>query len=196
MLEIDKINTFYSEFHALKDVSITVGDGELIAVFGPNGHGKSTLLKTLCGLLSPASGSVKFDGKEITKLPSEKIVEMGIVYIAEERHLFPEMTVLENLKLGAYPRHARREEKENLEYTFHLFPRLKEFRNRLASTLSGGEARMVAIGRGLMSSAKFLAADEPSVGLAPNLRAEVFQKLKEINMSLKIVIQNNRVFMI
>ena len=194
MLEIDKINTFYGEFHALKDVSITVKDGELVALFGPNGHGKSTLLKTLCGLLSPASGSIKFNGTEITKLSTEKIVEMGIVYIAEERHLFPDMTVLENLKLGAYPHHARREEKRNLEYVFHMFPRLKKFTKRRASTLSGGEARMVAIGRGLMSSAKFLAADEPSFGLAPNLRAEVFQKIREINrergISILLVEQN------
>ena len=194
MLEVNKINTFWGEFHSVKDVSITVGDGEFVALFGPNGHGKSTLLKTLCGLLSPTSGTVKFNGVEITKLPSEKIVEMGMVYIAEERHLFNDMTVLENLKLGAYPRHARREEKENLEYVFHLFPKLKEFVKRPASTLSGGEARMVAIGRGLMSSAKFVAVDEPSFGLAPNLRAEVFQKFGEINrergISILLVEQN------
>lgn len=194
MLEIDKINSFYGEFHSLKDVSITVKDGEFVALFGPNGHGKSTLLKTLCGLLSPTSGSIKFNGVEMTRLPTETIVEMGIVYIAEERHLFTDMTVLENLKLGAYPRHARRDEKKNLEYVFHLFPKLKEFEKRPASTLSGGEARMVAIGRGLMSSAKFVAADEPSFGLAPNLRAEVFQKIKEINrergISILLVEQN------
>ena len=195
MLEIDKINTFYNgDFHVLKDISITVNDGELVALFGPNGHGKSTLLKTLCGLLSPASGSIKFNGTEITGLESEKIVGMGIVYIAEERHLFPDMTVLENLKLGAYPRHARGEEKENLEYVLHLFPRLKEFRNRMAATLSGGEARMVAIGRGLMSSAKFLAIDEPSFGLAPLLRTDVFQKIREISkekgISILLVEQN------
>ncbi|MFC1992091.1 ABC transporter ATP-binding protein [Chloroflexota bacterium] len=186
MLEIDKINTFYGKFHSLKDISITVNDGEFVAIFGANGHGKSTLLKTLCGLLSPASGSIKFNGVEITKLPTEKIVDMGIVYIAEERHLFTDMTVLENLKLGAYPRHARRDEKKNLEYVFHLFPKLKEYEKRPALTLSGGEARMVAIGRGLMSSAKFLAADEPSFGLAPNLRVEVFQKIKEINQEIGI----------
>jgi branched-chain amino acid transport system ATP-binding protein len=182
MLEIDRINTYYNqEVHVLKDISINVGDGEFVALFGPNGHGKSTLLKTLCGLLRPASGSIKFNGVEIAGLQSEKIVEMGIVYIAEERHLFPHMTVLENLKLGAYPRHARRQEKENLEYVFHLFPKLKEFVKRLALTLSGGEARMVAIGRGLMSSAKFLAIDEPSFGLAPIVRHDVFQRISEIS---------------
>jgi len=183
MLEVDKINTFYGEFQALKEISLRVDDGELVVVFGPNGHGKSTLLKTICGLLTPASGSVKFDGKEITRLPSQKIVEMGIVYIAEERHLFPDMTVLQNLKLGAYSPNARPKEAENLEYVFQLFPKLKGFTKRQASTLSGGEGRMLAIGRGLMSNAKFLAIDEPSFGLAPHLRIDVFEKISEIKES-------------
>ena len=183
MLEVDKISTFYGEFQALKEVSIKVNDGELVVVFGPNGHGKSTLLKTICGLLTPASGSVKYDGKEINNLTSQKIVEMGIVCIAEERHLFPQMTVLENLKLGAYNPNARPKEAENLDYVFQLFPKLKEWRKRLAQTLSGGEGRMLAIGRGLMSDAKFLAIDEPSFGLAPHLRIDVFKKISEINKS-------------
>lgn len=183
MLEVNKIDTFYGEFQALKEVSLTVNDGEFVAVFGPNGHGKSTLLKTICGLLRPASGYVKFDGKETNKLPTEKIVEMGLVYVAEARNLFPQMTVLENLKLGAYNRIARAKQDKSLDFVFQLFPRLKEWRNRAASTLSGGEARMLAIGRGLMSSAKLLALDEPSFGLAPNLRAGMFQTISEINKS-------------
>jgi branched-chain amino acid transport system ATP-binding protein len=183
MLEVDKIDTFYGEFQVLKKVSLKVSDGELIVVFGPNGHGKSTLLKTICGLLAPASGSIRFDGKEISTLPSQKIVEMGIVYIAEEGHLFPNMTVLENLKMGAYTPGARPKEAQNLERVFHLFPKLKEFRKRQASTLSGGEGRMLAIGRGLMSNAKFLAIDEPSIGLAPHLRNDVFKTIREINQS-------------
>jgi branched-chain amino acid transport system ATP-binding protein len=193
MLEVDKINTFYGEFQALKEVSINVGDGELVVVFGPNGHGKSTLLKTICGLLTPTSGSIKFNGEQINGLPTEKIVGMGLVYIPEERHLFPEMTVLENLKLGAYSRNAQPKATENLDYVFQLFPKLKAWSDRRASTLSGGEARMLAIGRGLMSNAKFLAVDEPSFGLAPNLTNDLFNKIKEIKesgISVLLVEQN------
>lgn len=181
MLEVDRIDTYYGEFQALKEVSLNVKEGELVVVFGPNGHGKSTLLKTICGLLTPASGYVKFDGEQINGMPTEKIVGMGMVYIAEDRHLFPDMTVLENLKLGAYTPHARPEEAENLDYVFQLFPRLKDWRERNASTLSGGEARMLAIGRGLMSEARFLAIDEPSLGLAPMVRRDVLRTIKEIN---------------
>ena len=181
MLSVDKINSFYGEFRVLYDVSLQVNDGELIVVFGPNGHGKSTLLKTICGLHHPVSGSISFDGKEITGLPTLKLVEMGVVYIAEDRHLFPQMTVLENLKLGAYNTNARSKEAESLDYVLKLFPRLTERMDKQAQTLSGGEARMLAIGRGLMSNAKFLAIDEPSLGLAPNLRAEVFKKISDIN---------------
>jgi len=162
MLSVNEINSFYGEFRVLYDVSLQVNDGELIVVFGPNGHGKSTLLKTICGLHPPASGSVKFDGNETTGLPALKLVEMGIVYIAEDRHLFPQMTVLENLKLGAYNTNARSKEAESLDYVLELFPRLKERMKKQAQTLSGGEARMLAIGRGLMSNAKFLAIDEIS----------------------------------
>lgn len=181
MLEVNRIDTYYGEFQALKEVSLNVKEGELVVVFGPNGHGKSTLLKTICGLLTPASGYVKFGGEQINRMPTEKIVGMGLVYIAEDRNLFPDMTVLENLKLGAYNPHARPKEAENLDYVFQLFPRLKDWRKRNASTLSGGEARMLAIGRGLMSAARFLAIDEPSFGLAPHLRTDVLEKIGEIN---------------
>ncbi len=183
MLEINKLNSFYGEFQVIHDVSLRVDDGEFVVAFGPNGHGKSTLLKTICGLCPAASGSIRFDGEEITRLPSLKLVEMGIVYIAEDRHLFPQMTVLENLKLGAYNTNARAKEAESLDYVFQLFPRLKERIRKQAQTLSGGEARMLAIGRGLMSNARFLAIDEPSLGLAPNLRVEVFKKISDINKS-------------
>jgi len=181
MLEVSKLNSFYGEFQVLHDISLQVGDGELVVVFGPNGHGKSTLLKTICGLHPTASGSVEFEGKDITNLGALKLVEMGLIYIAEDRHLFPQMTVLENLKLGAYNTQARPKEAENIEYVLELFPRLKERLNKTAETLSGGEARMLAVGRGLMSNAKLLAVDEPSLGLAPNLREEVFKKISDIN---------------
>jgi branched-chain amino acid transport system ATP-binding protein len=183
MLEVHQVSSFYGDFQALKEVSLKIEDGELVLLFGPNGHGKSTLLKTICGLINPSSGYIKFNESIINKLSTEEIVELGIVYIAEERHLFPEMTVLENLKLGAYNRNARKKESERLEYVFHLFPKLKAWNNKIASTLSGGEARMLSIGRGLMSAAKFLAIDEPSFGLAPNLRVDVFDKIAEINKS-------------
>lgn len=193
MLEVDQLNTFYGEFQALHDISLKIREGELVAVFGPNGHGKSTLLKTICGLLTPSSGTITFDGKQIHKLPPREIVEMGLVYIAEDRHLFPQMTVLENLRLGAYNHKARPKEAENLDYVFHLFPRLKEREKKLAQTLSGGEARMLAIGRGIMSNARFMTIDEPSLGLAPHLRYEVFEKIGEINkrgVSILLVEQN------
>lgn len=193
MLEIDRLSTFYDQFEALREVSLKVADGELVAVFGPNGHGKSTLLKTLCGLLVPSSGCIKYDGRRIDGFPTQRMVEMGIVYIPEDRYLFSDMTVRENLKLGAYNHNARQNEKANLDYVFELFPRLKDWKNRQASTLSGGEARMLAIARGLMSCPKFLAIDEPSVGLAPNLRADVFKKIEEIRtrgISILLVEQN------
>lgn len=193
MLEVDNVDTFYGQFQALREVSLKVGEGELVALFGPNGHGKSTLLKTICGLLTPKRGCVKLGGVRINGLATPAIIEMGLVYIAEARHLFPEMTVLENLRLGAYSRKARPYEGKNLQYVLELFPRLKERLHRLASTLSGGEARMLAIGRGLMSCAKILAIDEPSLGLAPNLTALVFEKIGEINrkgISVLLVEQN------
>lgn len=183
MIEARGVNTFYGEFQAIKNISLNVDKGELVAIMGPNGHGKSTLLKTICGLLAPQSGSVWFDGIDITGLPSFKVVNMGLIYVAEDRHLFPEMTVLENLKMGAYCKNARNLERKNLEYVFNLFPRLKERLNQLASTLSGGEARMLALGRGLMSNARLLAVDEPSLGLAPKIRMEVFDKIHEINQN-------------
>jgi branched-chain amino acid transport system ATP-binding protein len=138
------------------------------------------LLKTICGLQNPESGSIEYKGNKIDRLPVQKIVEMGLVYIAEDRHLFPDMSVTDNLMMGAYNKNARPREKENLDFVFQLFPKLKDLRKQVASSLSGGEARMLAIGRGLMSNAEFLAIDEPSLGLAPNLRIEVFKKIDEI----------------
>jgi branched-chain amino acid transport system ATP-binding protein len=188
MLEVRQIDSFYGELQVLRQVSVHVEAGEVVALFGPNGHGKSTLLKTISGLHPSAAGSVKFNGEELSKLPAHKIVERGLVYIPEERNLFPDMTVMENLKLGAYNQRARKTVRSNLEFVFHVFPRLAERRNQYCSTLSGGEARMVAIGRGLMSETSLLLVDEPSIGLSPGLRKSVFEAIAKINSERKITI--------
>jgi branched-chain amino acid transport system ATP-binding protein len=151
------------------------------------------VLKSICGLVEKVSGVIEYESESIIGLGSEKLVNQGITYIAENRELFPQMTVLENLKLGAYSRSARAFEKDNLEKVFDLFPRLRDRRSQLASTMSGGEARMLAIARGLMSNARFLAIDEPSLGLQPNLRDEVARIIREINdqgITLLVVEQN------
>lgn len=181
MLLVEQINCWYGDLQVLRDVSVKVEANELVVLLGLNGHGKSTLLKTVCGLVPASTGSIKFNGEEIRKMSTRKIVEMGLAYIPEEGYLFPQMTVIENLKMGAYLPLAWKNKERNFERVFQLFPRLKKREEQLVSTLSGGERQMLAIARGLMSGAKFLAMDEPSLGLAPALRLEVFKKLKEIN---------------
>ena len=181
MLNVNNLNAFYGEFHVLKDVALSVGEGQVVVMLGPNGHGKSTLLKAICGLAGNVNGEVIYKGQNIKGMATQKLVNMGITYIAENRELFPYMSVMENLKLGAYSRNARAKEKENLEKVFDLFPRLVSRTKQLANTMSGGEARMLAIARGLMSNADFLCIDEPSLGLQPNLRLEVFKTIREIN---------------
>jgi branched-chain amino acid transport system ATP-binding protein len=193
MLTVTDLNAYYGEFHVLEDVSLEVSKGDVVVMLGPNGHGKSTLLKAVCGLVERLTGSITYQGEEISGLPAEKLVTKGITYIAENRELFPDMTVLENLKLGAYSRNARPHEKENLERVFELFPRLVDRQDQLAATMSGGEARMLAIARGLMSNADFLCVDEPSLGLQPNLRLEIFSIITEINkqgVTILLVEQN------
>jgi branched-chain amino acid transport system ATP-binding protein len=193
MIKIKDLNAWYQDFHVLKNVSLTVEKGQVVVMLGPNGHGKSTVLKSICGLVEKVSGIIEYESESIVGLGSEKLVNMGITYIAENRELFPQMTVLENLKLGAYSRSARAFEKDNLEKVFDLFPRLRDRRSQLASTMSGGEARMLAIARGLMSNARFLAVDEPSLGLQPNLRDEVARIIRKINtqgITLLVVEQN------
>jgi branched-chain amino acid transport system ATP-binding protein len=180
VLQVEAVSAFYDEYQVLHDVSLSVGDGQLVALLGPNGHGKSSLLHTICGLLRPSAGTITIDGTIISGLPTHRLVELGVVLIPEERHLFPEMTVLENLRLGAVNPRARANEADNLAYVYDLFPKLRELGGRRASGLSGGEARMVAVGRGLMSDAKFLAIDEPSFGLAPNLRAQMLARIGEL----------------
>jgi branched-chain amino acid transport system ATP-binding protein len=193
MLKVDNLNAYYGQSHVLKDVSLSVDRGQVVVMLGPNGHGKSTLLKCVCGLIDHVEGQITYDRQEINGLATDKIVNLGLIYIAENRELFPYMSVLENLKLGAYSKNARAHEKENLEKVFGLFPRLAERKKQLASTMSGGEARMLAIARGLMSNADFLCVDEPSLGLQPNLRLEVFSIIREIanqGKTLLVVEQN------
>ncbi|BBO68558.1 ABC transporter ATP-binding protein [Desulfosarcina alkanivorans] len=193
MLKVADLNAYYGQFHVLKDVSIEVDKGSVAVMLGPNGHGKSTLLKAICGLAERVEGRISCNGREILGQPAESLVNQGVVYIAENRELFPDMTVIENLKLGAYSKNARPREKQNLERVFDLFPRLAERHHQLASTMSGGEARMLAIARGLMANADFLCVDEPSLGLQPNLRLEVFNIIQEINrqgMTILLVEQN------
>ncbi len=187
MLRVTNLNTYYGESHVLRDVSVSVNKGEVVVMMGPNGHGKSTLLKSICGLVDDKKGAIIYQNQNINGLATEKIVNMGLIYIAENRELFPYMTVLENLKLGAYSKNARAHEKENLAKVFDLFPRLVDRQKQLASTMSGGEARMLAVARGLMSNADFLCIDEPSLGLQPSLRHEVFATIKQINEQGKTV---------
>lgn len=181
MLEVERINVFYGDFHVLHDVSLSVAEGEMVAVIGANGHGKSTLLKTICGLMPARSGAIAFRGREIAGRSPPELIGEGLVYVAEDRRLFPDMTVLENLQLGAFRPEARRHEKRNLERVFDLYPRLAERRNQLCRTLSGGESQMVALGRGLMSNPTLLAIDEPSLGLAPNLTAQMLETIATLN---------------
>ena len=188
MLKITDLNAYYGQFHVLHDVSCEVREGEVVVMLGPNGHGKSTLLKAVCGLLDRVDGAITYKDRDITGWSTEQLVNQGVIYIAETRELFGDMTVLENLRLGAYARNARRMEKRNLARVFDLFPRLQERKKQLAATMSGGEARMLAIARGLMSNADFLCIDEPSLGLQPNLRTEVFHIVKEINRQGKTIL--------
>jgi len=192
-LDIQAVDSFYGELQVLRKASLKLHEGEVVALFGPNGHGKSTLLKAIAGLHPPVAGSIKYMGEDIAAMPSEKIVERGIAYIPEARNLFTDMSVLENLRLGAYNRKARAKVDENLDYVFALFPRLKERQHQIAATLSGGESRMLAVGRGLMSGASLLLIDEPSIGLSPIMKKTVFgaiEKIKsETDMTVLIVEQ-------
>lgn len=187
-LEVQEVDSFYGDLQVLRKVSLTVAEGEFVALLGPNGHGKSTLLKAIAGLHPPSLGSIRYRGTEIFGATAVEIVQMGLVYIPEERYLFPDMTVLENLNLGAYNPNARSRIKENLQFVFTLFPRLEERKNQKCFTLSGGESRMVAIGRGLMSGASLLLVDEPSIGLSPALKKAVFDSIKKINHERSITI--------
>jgi branched-chain amino acid transport system ATP-binding protein len=195
MLQVSDLNTFYGKSQALWDVCLRVDEGEIVALVGANGAGKSTLLKTISGLVRPASGSVEYLGKRIDGLAPHSIVAMGISHIPEGRKLFSQMSVAENLEMGAYLREAWKQKEETLAQVYELFPVLKEREGQLASTLSGGERQMVAMGRGLMSRPKLCLFDEPSYGLAPMLVAEIFRVIKSLRdhgMTILLVEQNVR----
>ena len=188
MLEIDQIDVFYGDLQALWNVSLTVRDGEIAALVGSNGAGKSTLLKTICGLLRITRGSIRFNGLQLDKTPAHQIVQLGICVVHEGRRLFPEMSVLENLEMGAFNAKARKKKSEMTAWVYEIFPRLKDRRNQTAGTLSGGEQQMLAIGRALMSQPKLLLMDEVSLGLAPILVRHIYDVVKEINRSKQIAI--------
>lgn len=183
MLEVRDIDVFYGDFHVLHGVSLEVRQGELVGVIGANGHGKSTLLKAVCGLVPFASGDIRYRGESIRGLGVPALVGRGLAYVAEDRRLFPDMTVRENLLLGAYLPRGRRRQAETLERVFALYPRLAERQGQLARTLSGGEAQMLALGRGLMSAPDLIAIDEPSLGLAPKLVDSMLQTIRGLKQS-------------
>jgi len=195
MLEVSNLDTLYGKAQALWDVSLRVDEAEIVALIGANGAGKTTLLNAICGLLRPASGSVEFLGERIDGLAPHSIVELGISHIPEGRRLFADMSVGENLEMGAYVGEAWKRKEETLRQVYQVFPILKERGGQLARTLSGGEQQMLAMGRGLMSRPKLCMFDEPSYGLAPLLVAEIFriiQDLREQGMTILLVEQNVR----
>ena len=195
MLEVRKLNVFYGKSQALRDVSLKVEEKEIVALVGANGAGKTTLLNTISGLLRAASGSVEFLGERIDGLAPHKVMKLGVCQIPEGRKLFREMTVGENLEMGAYSAAAGKRKEETLEQVYQVFPVLKERRKQSAKKLSGGEGQMVAIGRGLMSNPRLCMFDEPSYGLAPKLFSEVLEvmkRLREQGITIFLVEQNVR----
>ncbi len=193
MLFVDQCSTNYGSIKALKGVTIEVEQGEIATLIGANGAGKTTLLKTIVGLLAPASGKIVFDGRDITHQPPHQIVKAGISVVPEGRRIFPRMTVLENLELGAYLNRKSEEAAADLAAVYAMFPKLSERRRQVAGTLSGGEQQMLAIGRALMSRPRLLLLDEPSMGLAPIIVEEIFGIIKTINaqgMTILLVEQN------
>jgi len=181
LLEINGVDAFYGRVQALHSVSLTVEQHEIVALIGSNGAGKTTTLRTISGLMHPATGQISFGGEDITKVAAHKIVALGICQSPEGRRLFPRMQVIDNLRMGAYTRKDPKGIAEDMERVFTLFPRLKERMTQLAGTLSGGEQQMLAVGRALMSRPKLLMLDEPSLGLAPILADVIFKTIQEIN---------------
>lgn len=195
MLQVSHVNTFYGKIQALWDVSLSMDGGEVVALVGANGAGKTTLVNTISGVIIPASGSVKFAGTQLNGLAPHAIVELGISHIPEGGKAFPDMSVRENLEMGAFPQAAWKRKEETLKQVYEVFPRLKEREGQLARTLSGGELQMLAMGRGLMSRPKLCMFDEPSYGLAPLVVLEVFQIIKSLRdqgITVLLIEQNVR----
>lgn len=181
LMEVEGLEVYYGVIQALKGISFTVNQGEIIALIGANGAGKTTTLQTITGLIPAKSGKIVYDGKEITRLPGHKLVPMGIAHVPEGRRVFAQLTVLQNLKLGAYTRSDSRETEETLKMVYSRFPRLEERRSQPAGTLSGGEQQMLAMGRALMSHPRLMVLDEPSMGLSPIYVKEIFDIIENIN---------------
>jgi len=195
MLKVETVSAQYGDIKVLWEASLEISSKEMVTMVGSNGSGKTTLINTIMGMMHPASGRIEFLGEPIHQLPPHKIVERGISLIPEGRKLFPDMTVVENLELGAYFPNARKRIPETLRWVFELFPRLEERKGQLVGTLSGGEQQMVTVGRGLMSLPQLLLIDEPSMGLAPIVVAELFRTIRKINqegMTVFLVEQNAR----
>jgi branched-chain amino acid transport system ATP-binding protein len=181
MLEIKNLEVYYGVIQAIKGISFEVNQGEVIALIGANGAGKTTTLQTITGMIQPSAGEIIFNGKDITKIPGHKIVSMGMAHVPEGRRVFAQLSVYENLKLGAYTRKDKAEIAASLERVYKSFPRLQERRNQLAGTLSGGEQQMLAMGRALMSKPSIILMDEPSMGLSPIFVEEIFNIIREIS---------------
>jgi branched-chain amino acid transport system ATP-binding protein len=193
LLEVQDLNVYYGNIHAIKGISFNMEEGEIVSLIGANGAGKSTTLKTISGMMRAKSGVIKYDGNEITSTPAHKIVAAGIAQVPEGRRVFANLSVRENLMLGAFTINDRNKTSKNLEMVFGRFPRLRERLNQAAGTLSGGEQQMLAMGRGLMSSPRVLLLDEPSMGLSPILVEQIFDIIREINKagtSILLVEQN------
>jgi branched-chain amino acid transport system ATP-binding protein len=193
ILELENVHTYYGSIHALKGISIVVFDGEIVTLIGANGAGKSTTLRSINGLNRPREGKITFQGREITSTPAHEIVKRGIAQSPEGRRLFPRMSVVENLEMGAFQRSDRSELREDMDRVFSLFPRLAERKTQKAGTMSGGEQQMLAIGRALMAHPKLLLLDEPSMGLAPIFVERIFETIVEVNKqgtSILLVEQN------
>ena len=193
MLEVNNLNVFYGAIHALKGSSLTVGDGELVSLIGANGAGKTTTLHAISGLLPIASGSILLDGKDLQKVPSHKIISLGLAHVPEGRHVFARMTVEENLRMGAYIQRDQKSIQKNLDKVYEYFPRLKERWKQLAGTLSGGEQQMLATGRALMTDPTIVLMDEPSMGLSPLLVKEIFSIIETLHrngITILLVEQN------